>query len=136
MYRLRLKPSKRNSMPKLSVPLTAPQHRALKIRAAEVGLTQAEVARRLLMAWVELECAPEDMEEAVRLWRVWLKEKGDPYDILEGCFFCYEEYPHHRDGCIYLSVEASFGDSKVEHWNEEERSEYLDRVMEEVPSDG
>jgi len=39
-------------MPRLSVPLTDEQHTAIKVKAAQVGLTQAEVARRLLFAWL------------------------------------------------------------------------------------
>lgn len=40
-------------MPRLSVPLTPQQHTAIKVKAAQVGLAQAEVARRLLFAWEE-----------------------------------------------------------------------------------
>ncbi|NIM52236.1 MAG: hypothetical protein GTO22_23830 [Gemmatimonadales bacterium] len=39
-------------MPRLSVPLTDQQHTAIKVKAAQVGLAQAEVARRLLLAWL------------------------------------------------------------------------------------
>ena len=39
-------------MPRLSVPLTDEQHTAIKIKAAQAGLPQAEVARRLLLAWL------------------------------------------------------------------------------------
>lgn len=39
-------------MPRLSVPLTDEQHTAIKVKAARVGLTQAEIARRLLFAWL------------------------------------------------------------------------------------
>jgi len=39
-------------MPRLSVPLTEEQHRAIKIKAAQVDLSQAEIARRLLFAWL------------------------------------------------------------------------------------
>lgn len=38
-------------MPRLSVPLTQEQHMAIKVKAAQVGLPQAEIARRLLLAW-------------------------------------------------------------------------------------
>jgi hypothetical protein len=39
-------------MPRLSVPLTEEQHIAIKVKAAHAGLTQAEVARRLLFFWL------------------------------------------------------------------------------------
>jgi len=48
-------------MPRLSVPLTDEQHRAIKVRAAQAGVAQAEIARRLLLAWVagKLNLPPE-----------------------------------------------------------------------------
>ena len=39
-------------MPRLSVPLTEEQHRAIKTRAAALGVPQAEIARRLLLLWL------------------------------------------------------------------------------------
>ena len=39
-------------MPRLSVPLTPEQHRAVKRKAAGLGVPQAEIARRLLLLWL------------------------------------------------------------------------------------
>jgi len=39
------------NMPRLSVPLTDEQHRAIRRKAASLGVPQAEVARRFLLAW-------------------------------------------------------------------------------------
>jgi len=39
-------------MPKLSVPLTDEQHKAIKTRAAGLGVPLAEVTRRLLFLWL------------------------------------------------------------------------------------
>jgi hypothetical protein len=39
-------------MPRLSVPLTDQQHRAIKTRAAGLGVPLAEIARRLLFLWL------------------------------------------------------------------------------------
>ena len=39
-------------MPRLSVPLTIDQHAAIRRKAGALGVPQAEVARRLLLAWV------------------------------------------------------------------------------------
>ena len=36
----------------MSVPLTDEQHRAIRMKAAGLGVPQAEVARRFLLAWV------------------------------------------------------------------------------------
>lgn len=38
-------------VPRLSVPLTDEQHRAIRLKAAGLGVPQAEVARRFLLAW-------------------------------------------------------------------------------------
>lgn len=38
-------------MPRLSVPLTNEQHKAIRAKAAGLGVPQAEVARRFLLAW-------------------------------------------------------------------------------------
>lgn len=38
-------------MPRLSVPLTDDQHAAIRRKAGALGVPQAEVARRLLLAW-------------------------------------------------------------------------------------
>lgn len=53
-------------MPRLSVPLTEDQHRALRLKCADLGVAQAEVARRLLAAWVrgELEWSDEKEKDA------------------------------------------------------------------------
>ena len=40
------------NMPSLSAPLTADQHAAIRRKASALGVPQAEVARRLLLAWV------------------------------------------------------------------------------------
>ena len=39
-------------MPRLSVPLNNQQHRAIKAKAADMGVAMAEAARRLLLQWV------------------------------------------------------------------------------------
>jgi hypothetical protein len=63
-------------MPRLSVPLTEDQHAAIRRKASALGVPQAEVARRLLLAWVrgemdmpvgelrgEIELPPESEKE-------------------------------------------------------------------------
>jgi hypothetical protein len=40
-------------MPRLSVPLTDEQHEAIKARAFQQRLPQAEIARVLLLAWLQ-----------------------------------------------------------------------------------
>ena len=44
-------------MPRLSVPLTDDQHAAIRRKAGALGVPQAEVARRLLLAWANNELA-------------------------------------------------------------------------------
>ena len=39
-------------MPRLSVPFSESDHKAVRVRCAELGIPQAEVARRLLLAWL------------------------------------------------------------------------------------
>jgi hypothetical protein len=53
-------------MPRLSIPLTQEQHTAIKVKAAQVGLSQAEVARRLLFAWLAGDVLTGDeLEESI-----------------------------------------------------------------------
>jgi hypothetical protein len=92
-------------MPRLSVPLTDEQHTAIKVKAAQVGLAQAEVARRLLLAWER-----GDEDETLKLWRRLLEWIGDDpwheinYGLDFSCFFCGEDRPNHEPDCIYLVV--------------------------------
>jgi len=39
-------------MPRLSVPFSDKQHRAIKRKAESLGVPQAQVARRLLLLWL------------------------------------------------------------------------------------
>jgi hypothetical protein len=89
-------------MPRLSVPLTDEQHKAIKVKSAQAGLPQAEVARRLLLAWLDGE------EQALELWRRWFEENDDVWvqdDYGRSwCSFCIEDEPNHADDCIYVAA--------------------------------
>ncbi len=54
-------------MPRLSVPLTDDQHAAIRRKAGALGVPQAEVARRLLLAWVRGEMEMPTIGDIYRL---------------------------------------------------------------------
>ena len=98
-------------MPRLSVPLTQEQHKAIKVKAAQVGLPQAEVARRLLLAW---ERGEED--KALALWKRWFAWGGDNpwhesnYGLDISCLFCGEDQPNHEPDCVYVAAKELMED--------------------------
>ena len=49
-------------MPRLSIPLTDEQHRIIRLKCADLGVAQAEVARRFLAAWVRGELALPELD--------------------------------------------------------------------------
>lgn len=63
------------TMPRLSVILTEQQHRAIRIKAAEIGLSQTEIARRFLLAWLD-----EDMPLPLHSGDVWQYD-ADGYSV-------------------------------------------------------
>jgi hypothetical protein len=54
-------------MPRLSIPLTEDQHAAIRRKAGALGVPQAEVARRLLLAWVRGELEMPTIGDIYRL---------------------------------------------------------------------
>lgn len=96
-------------MPRLSVPLTDEQHKAIKVKAAQADLPQAEVARRLLLAW---ERGEED--KALALWKRWFEWRGgDPWEAVGGliiCIFCGEDRPNHEPDCIFVAAKELMED--------------------------
>lgn len=99
-------------MPRLSVPLTTEQHRAIKVKAAETGLPQAEIARRFLLAWLAGETLADDEAEgkALALWKQWFEDSGYPWETTDWsgldnfCFFCGERQPKHELDCVYIAA--------------------------------
>jgi len=73
------------NMPRLSVPLTEEQHRAIKIKAAQVNLSQAEIARRLLFAWLTGNITLPQVETSNHPRKVWVLKCGSYvlYDLEE-----------------------------------------------------
>lgn len=46
------------------------------------------------------------MSDALDLWKLWFDKDGDPWNKESEwgmpCFFCGEEHPNHKVGCVYV----------------------------------